>query len=79
MKRSFLYTALVLGTMVIATGSRTFGDSKNRMGSGGFNRSQGNNNHQNNNHQNNNHQNNNTRTTTTAGRPSVHSAVGSEI
>ncbi len=58
MKRSFLYTALVLGTMVIATGSRTFGDSKNRIGSGGFNRNNQNN-HQNNNHQNNNHQNNN--------------------
>ncbi len=41
MNRSFLYTALVLATVVIATGSRTFGESKNRMGSGGFNRGQG--------------------------------------
>ena len=44
MKRSFLYTALVFTTVVIATGSMTFGDSKNRMGSGGFNRGQGDNN-----------------------------------
>ena len=45
MKRSFLHTALVLTTIVIASGSTTFaGDSKNRIGSGGFNRGSGNNN-----------------------------------
>lgn len=44
MKHSFLYAALVFTTVVIATGSMTFGDSKNRMGSGGFNRGQGDNN-----------------------------------
>ena len=44
MRRTYLYTALMLATMVIATGSRTFGDSKNRMGSGGSNRGQGNSN-----------------------------------
>jgi len=43
MKRSFLYTALVLTTVVFATGSTTFGDSKNRMGSGGSKHGQGNN------------------------------------
>ena len=36
MKRSFLYTALVLTTVFIATGSRTFGDSKTRIGANGF-------------------------------------------
>jgi len=38
MKRSILYTALVLTTVAIATGSTTFGDLKSRTGSGGFNR-----------------------------------------
>ena len=41
MKHSFLYTALVLTTAAIAMGSTTFGDSKVRTGSGGFNRGQG--------------------------------------
>lgn len=35
MKRSFLQTAVVLSTILLVTGSRSFGDSKIRIGSGG--------------------------------------------
>jgi|GEM_PF-1453854 len=40
MKRSFFYTALVLTTVCLATSSRTFGDSKVRIGGGGSGRGQ---------------------------------------